>query len=165
MKKMIFALVAAFLVAGLSSIPTPVHADLAKLAQGDGAGSPQKDSVGGQSVQESYDKGVSWQLPVAFTALSGTSAGCALYISQVVGVSSAYVGAWKVRIWNTGPTTLEAINLTYTAYADASAPKGQPLVATTGYLEMGPMSYRDYAHARGLSATATGYLQFGTYSR
>lgn len=163
MKSLKSMILAAFVVVALGA-PMAAHADLAKLAQGAGAGSPQKDSVGGQSVQESYDKGLSWQLPISYSVLSGTS-GAPLALSQVVGIASTYVGPWRVRIYNSGPTTVVATNLTGTAYNASFTAKGPNVAASTGFLEVGPISARDYVHLRGLTQTSTGEYQLGTYNR
>lgn len=165
MRKTLFSLAALGLVASFLMIQpaTAKAGSLTTIGKMQGAGAMLKDGTNGQSVTETYDRGYSWSLPVAFTALSGTS-GVPLSVTQAAGYTSAYKGPWKVRIYSTSATSV-ATSLTYSAaYADASTANGQQNAANAT-LEMGPLSPGDYLHLRGLSATALGAYQIGTLNR
>ncbi len=169
MKKMIFALVAAFVVAGLNFTPMPAHAEVSVVPQGDGAGNPNKDTVGGQNVQEVYGRGISWQLPVSYSSASATS-GAPLSITQNAKYSSTYKGPWFVKVYNTGINTVVATPLTFSAaYTSDLTAIGDQIALNSGAVNgtwmSPPLSPLDYVHLRGLSATATGKYQLGSYNR
>lgn len=173
MRKTLISLAALGLVAFAAMTFQPVEAQAGNLTasiQGQGGGRPQKDATNGQEVLESYDRGISWRLPVAYSALSGTS-GVPLSITMTgvsvsSGVPTTYKGPWFVKLFNT-VSTVAAISLTYSAAynADLSPYGKQATTGLNGELILGPLAPSDFAHIRGLTATAIGAYQLGTYDR
>lgn len=174
MKKMTFALLAAlaFVVVAVG-IPHPqsAHAGLLAVApQGSGGGNTQADRTNGQRIDETYDRGISWAAPVAYSVVTATSGAAPFSVTETAGYASTYKGSWYIRFYNTGPTTGVFTPLTFSAAYTANLTAIGTLLsassgAVNGIVTVGPLANPDFGHLRGQTATATGFYQLGSYNR
>ncbi len=164
MKVKLYSLLAASLLA-VSTLQGPaLHAGpITTSALGQGGGTEQRASYTGNKVIETYDRARAWQAPIAYTALSGTC--IVISITQTTGTLAGYNRSWEIRILNAGPSTCSYVNATYTAAnsgTSALVTASPALAATTGARDE-PVDVSSTVQLRGLTATATGFYQIGTF--
>lgn len=160
MKKILFGVFALVMAMGLAMVASAGTQTV--MAPGQGGGQPLKDGTDLNRIEQMIERPIKWLIPVAFSAVSGTSAtGITL-----TGASSSYVGSYYFQVHVESSVRCTFLNTTYVAANnDASVPKGLVIGSTApasmDYRLAGPLKPSTFVHLRGLTGPATVSYQIG----